>query len=181
MMHIELATHDIFLWLFILLFCIYSRQQFHPMKSSTAHNPLFFSPAPAFCSVAPHTSSPDSSEQRQPNSSSHTASHVASATRCVTGSDRGAKYGTISELARNESDGIKAHSRQATHSASRASVRLACAALSLHPSWSITLWSRCEAFFLANTGPGHPRQLVLRHIFSLDPLMSLPAWVSQCK
>lgn len=42
---------------------------------------------------------------------------------------------------------------------------------------SITLWRRCEASSFTNTGAGHPRQPVLRHIFSLDPLMSLPAWV----
>lgn len=54
-----------------------------------------------------------------------------------------------------------------------------CGAL-LYPSVSITVWSRCEASSLTNTVPGHLRQPVLRHIFSLYPLMSLPAWVKAC-
>lgn len=78
----------------------------------------------------------------------------------------------------NESDGIK-------HSVSR---RLTQPPVSVSPVWRSpaslsehhSLWSRCEASSLTNTGPGHPRQPVLRHIFTLDPLMSLPAWANAC-
>ncbi|CAB1457074.1 unnamed protein product [Pleuronectes platessa] len=82
----------------------------------------------------------------------------------------------------NESDGTTALRQQATHSASSASVWLACvcAALSRVPSVNITLRE-------ASSFPRKPPVLVipdspvLRHVFfSLDPLMSLPAWVAAC-
>lgn len=78
----------------------------------------------------------------------------------------------------NEGGGSEAPSPRWTHSASSASVCVSRQSDALlHPPVSITLWSRCEVSSFTNTGPGHLRQSVLRYIFSLDPLMSLPAWL----
>lgn len=99
----------------------------------------------------------------------------------VTGFRQGAKYGTVSELAWMKVTELKHPvSRRLTQPPVR---------LCVSPVW------RSPASFnehhFCRAGVRHPLvqtpvldildKLVLRHIFSLDPLMSLPAWEIACK
>ena len=156
----------------------------HPMmKCNTAHNSLFLSSCTCFLPLSRHTPQLARLWSRADQNPHLTQPrHVTSAARCVTGLDRGTTNGTISELAGMKVTASKRTASRRLTRLPRASVRLARAAPLLHPSLEHQ-WIRLRGIlpFGKAPGPGHPGLLVLRHIFSLDPLMSLPAWVSQCK